>query len=107
MRAGKLDRTIVVQRATVVGDDGYGNQILGWAPLATLRAQLVQSSTEEFIRDSGAAGEEAVVFRTRFLDGVSIADRVAYGGHTHNIVELKEIGRRRGLELRTVRLGAT
>lgn len=103
MRAGKLDREIVIQRVTYA-DNGYGGVTETWAPLATMRAQLVESSTDEFQRAYGASSETATVFRTRFLDGVTLADRVSYNGLAHGIVQIKELGRRRGLELRTKRM---
>ncbi|TPJ53172.1 head-tail adaptor protein, partial [Mesorhizobium sp. B2-6-7] len=54
MRAGKLDRELVIERATTTIDE-YGNTIEAWAPLATMRAQLVTASTEEFQRAYGAS----------------------------------------------------
>lgn len=105
MRAGKLDRVITIERATAGASDSYGVPSSTWATLATLRAQIVQASTEEFVRAFGDSTETAVIFRTRYLDGVTLADRVAYEGAVHNLVEVKEIGRRRGLELRTRRVG--
>lgn len=105
MRAGKLDSVIAIQRYTVIGDDGYGNQIVDWADLATLRAQPIKASTEEFIRTYGITEEGLVVFRTRYLDGVTTADRVVHDGFLHDIKEVKEIGRGKGLEIRTVARG--
>lgn len=102
MRAGKLDRVIRIDRATYT-DDGAGNQIELWAPVATLRAQLIEASTEEFQRAYGASSETATIFRTRFMEGVTLADRVIYDGGEHNLKQIKEIGRRRGLELRCER----
>lgn len=104
MRAGKLDRKIDIERATVTVD-AHGVPQEAWATVATLRAQLVQASTEEFIRQYGASSENLIVFRTRFLEGVTVADRIAYAGQTFDIKEAKEIGRRRGLELRCVAHG--
>ncbi|MER9422596.1 phage head closure protein [Mesorhizobium sp. M0317] len=105
MRAGKLDREITIEGVTTAIDE-YGNTVDAWMPRATMRAQLVTASTEEFQRAYGASGETAIVFRTRWLDSVTVADRVTYEGAHHNIVETKEIGRRRGLEIRTKRIGA-
>jgi SPP1 family predicted phage head-tail adaptor len=103
MRAGDLDRTIVVQSFTST-DDGYGNVTETWTDKATLRAQLVQASTDEYLRDYGVSDETVTIFRTRWIDGVTLSDRVVYAGLLHNIKSVKEIGRRRGLELRTVSL---
>ena len=101
MRAGTLDRTISIQRATEVRDD-LGVVTTTWATLATMCAALIQASTSEYLQGAGLQGDAAVIFRTRFLDGVTVRDRVLYGGTAHDIQEVKEIGRRKGLELRTV-----
>lgn len=101
MRAGKLDRTIKIQGFTNTVNE-YGTPVQAWTDKATLRAQIIQSSTEEFIR-GGAVDEAVVIFRTRWLGGVTTADRIEYEGVAFNLKETKEIGRRKGLELRAVR----
>lgn len=107
MRAGKLDRTITLTRPGAWADDGYGNQIPGPdVVLATCRAQVIQASTEEFIRGWGASSETIIIYRTRHIDGVTLADTLRCDGDTFNLLEIKPIGRRRGLELRCKRTGA-
>lgn len=99
MRAGKLDRTIQIQRFTNTVDD-FGTPVMAWDAVATLRAQLIEANTEEYLRGNGATDETAAVFRTRYLDGVGTADRVSYQGGFFNIRDVKELGRRDGLEIR-------
>lgn len=99
MRAGKLDRTITVSRFASAPDD-FGTPVATWTPVATLRAQIIQSSTEEFLTAQGANDETVVIFRTRWLDGITTADQLEYEGKLFNVREVKELGRRRGLELR-------
>lgn len=101
MRSGKLDRLIRIERAAFE-DDGMGNQTPIWAKLADMRAEIVQASTQEYMRAYGASDENVIVFRTRFLDGVTNADRILYAGAAFDIKETKEIGRRNGLEIRCV-----
>lgn len=103
MRAGKLDRTIRIDRYSAGAPDNFGTVTAGWEMLATLRAQVVQASTEEFINANGASDETIVIFRTRYLAGVTNADRIIFDGQTFSLKEVKEIGRRRGLELRAAR----
>lgn len=99
MRAGNLDRVITIQRFTnTVNDDG--TPIQTWADVATVRAQLVEASTDEYIAARGAVDKAVVIFRIRWLDGIKNADRCCHDGNTFNIKETKEIGRRKGLELR-------
>jgi SPP1 family predicted phage head-tail adaptor len=104
MRAGKLDRMIRIESYNAGSVDDYGTPAPSWTKLADLRAQVIEASTEEFIRAYGASEETAIIFRTRYLDGVTDACRVSYDGGYFNIKETKEIRRRRGLELRCVRL---
>lgn len=100
MKAGNLDRTISIDAYTAGAPDDYGVSQPAWAPFATIRAQLVTMSTEEFLRASGEASEATIVFRTRFLPGITNAHRLTFEGRQFDIKEVKEIGRRDALELR-------
>lgn len=105
MRAGRLDRSVTLQRSTN-SVDAAGTPVFTWTDIATVRAEIVQASTEEFIRAQGASDETITIFRIRYLDGITNADRVLYGAALHNIKEVKEIGRRKGLELRCLKVGS-
>lgn len=100
MRAGKLDRIITLDAYSEGVPDEYGNSTPGWTAFATLRAELLQMTTEEFMRAYGEMSETAIIFLTRFVAGVTTVHRVGYGGKQFNIREVKEIGRGEGLELR-------
>jgi SPP1 family predicted phage head-tail adaptor len=106
MRGGNLDRIITIDRVTTTVDE-YGTPQEGWATVASLRAELIQSSAQEFIRAYGATTDTIAIFRTRFLDGVTTADRVTYANRSYDLKEIKEIGRREGLELRCIASGGT
>jgi head-tail adaptor len=43
-----------------------------------------------------------VIFRIRYLAGVTTAHRIVFGDIRFDIVEVKELGRRKALELRCV-----
>jgi SPP1 family predicted phage head-tail adaptor len=101
MRAGKLDREITIERATTaVGDAGTVTET--WAPVASLRAELVETAADE---TDPATTKTTVLFRTRYVAGVTVADRIDFDGRYFNIKHVSEIGRRRGLELHAERLG--
>jgi SPP1 family predicted phage head-tail adaptor len=104
VRAGKLDRVIIIERATTALDL-YGTPVAAWVPVATMRAQIINAATEEFIRGQGASSETSIVFRTRWLDDVTVANRITYEGNAFDIKETKELGRRRGLDIRCERVG--
>lgn len=106
MRAGKLDNSISIIRETFQ-DDGHGNQVpIAATVYANLRAQVIEASTEEFIRAWGASSESVIVFRTRWADGITLADKVRHESTDYLLKQIKPIGRRRVLELRCERVGS-
>lgn len=103
MRSGRLTEEIAIERATVTVDPD-GTPVQSWVHLATLRAEKVEQSTTEYIRNFGASDEEVIVFRARFFEGITNADRVVWNGDAFNIRQVSPIGRRKGVELRCVRM---
>lgn len=101
MRAGDLDRQVRLERFTETRD-AFNNPVEAWTTLATVRAAV------EYIRDGerwtaqevGAAA--TLRFRIRYSSTVAdlnAKDRLIYDGDTFNIMAVKEIGRREGLEI--------
>lgn len=101
MRAGKLDRTITLERLTETLNENR-TPIPAWSTIATVRAEILQQSTNEFLTGYGEALAGTIIFRIRYLPGITTVDRVTYAGTVYDLQEIKEIGRRRGLELRAV-----
>lgn len=106
MRAGKLDRTIVIERVTSTVDD-YGTPVEDWANVATVRAQRVKLNVDEQLRAFGNASEAVAIFRIRHIDGLTLADRISCDGETFDLKGMEPIGRRQGIELRCVAAGVT
>lgn len=104
MKAGKLDRIIVIQRVTTTVDE-YGTPQEGWSTVATIRAQRVKLTTEEFLRAFGSTSDAVAVFRIRHMDGLTLADRITCEGETFDLKSVEPIGRREGLELRCIASG--
>jgi SPP1 family predicted phage head-tail adaptor len=104
MRAGNLTSTIQIQRRGETVDD-YGTVTEGWSNVATIRAQIVQQSTDEFLRSAGTVSETGIVFRIRWRADLSNEDRVTYQGQEFDLKEIREIGRRKGLDLRCTGAG--
>ncbi|MFC2967715.1 phage head closure protein [Acidimangrovimonas pyrenivorans] len=105
IRAGKLDRQIIIEReAETVAASGAVSKT--WAPIATVRAELVQRSADEYLAGFGEADAGGAVFRIRYLAGITPADRVICDGVAYDIDEIAELGRRRALELRCTRAAA-
>lgn len=104
MRAGKLDKTITIERAATTVDQ-YGTPAEGWTTVATVRAQRLKLSTEEFLQAFGNTTEAVALFRIRHIDGLTVADRVTCDGEIFDVKAIEPIGRRRGLELRCLAAG--
>lgn len=101
MQAGKLNRTIILQREIETVRPS-GAVVKTWTALATVRAEVVQQSATEFLTGYGEAEDGSVIFRVRYRPGITTADRVSYAGRVYDLKEITEIGRRCGLELRGV-----
>lgn len=101
MRAGKLDRVITIQRATETFDEARAPIVI-WGNHLTMRAQIIEAKTDEVMRNPGEISETLTVFRTRFADDISLADRIAYAGRYYDIKGTKELGRRAALEIRAL-----
>lgn len=101
--AGRLQHRISIEReAEIVTSAGHVRKT--WAPVATVRAEIKNLSSDEFLAGFGDADRQSAVFIIRWVPGVEItsADRIQHNGRTYNIKGVVEIGRKRGLELRAV-----
>lgn len=102
MRSGNMDRHLTIQRLT------YANGPLGvveqWADHLSLWAEMKQESGQEFFAAATVNSERKVIFRIRWVD-VTVLDRVAYGGRNYDINEVRELGRKAGIELHTTTAG--
>ncbi|NDV52163.1 phage head closure protein [Salipiger sp. PrR003] len=99
MKAGKMVHVISIERATATISPA-GTPVTTWAPVATLRAELVEQQAEEFLRNAGDTTVATIVFRTRFLPSLTDEDRVSFDGNAFDIDRIVPIGRRKGLEIR-------
>jgi len=96
----RKSRVIEIQQFTST-PDAYGAPAMSWVKLTTMRAEIVQQSTAEYIRNGGGASDKAaMIFRTRYIAGVDNGDRVKFGNTFFNIKETIVEGRNKGLELR-------
>jgi SPP1 family predicted phage head-tail adaptor len=101
MRAGKLDRRITIERKTVTLSD-RGQETLTWSTLATVWAEKRENTGSERFAREQIVGATLVTFRIRWSDAVSavtVEDRVGFDGRTFEIMAVREIGRREGVEL--------
>lgn len=100
MRAGKLQARIQIERLQeLVSDNGMVRKL--WLPVLTIRAEVKEATTEEFLLNQIVGDKNRAVFLIRYPSvPITTADRLSYAGRAWDIVGLSEIGRRRGLEIR-------
>lgn len=104
MRAGLLDRKIsIVNVSTAV--DIYGQPTTTEVVIATPWANFLQQSAREWLRNGITATETKAVFRTRYIEGVTTNYVLEYDGERWDITEVREIGRRKGLDIYAVLRG--
>jgi SPP1 family predicted phage head-tail adaptor len=104
MRAGDLDRRIVLQRATFA-PNGFNEPVATWSDLITVWGTVYQVTDVEQFRAQEIGAEATTRITIRYSSEVADlgpTDRVAFGGREYNITGVRELGRREWLEIRAV-----
>lgn len=99
INSGSLDRRIVIQALTVTQDD-FGGAVEAWATLATVWAQWLPGAGSERFTAASVYAEAQGRFRTRWRSDVTTLHRVTWDGKEWDILDVVEIGRREGLEIK-------
>jgi SPP1 family predicted phage head-tail adaptor len=112
VKAGLLDRRITIRREAQARDaygelvkDALGHPVLEWCDMTTVWASYTPIRDAERVAAQQVGSTVTGRFEIRWserVDDVTPRDRLRYpadGGRDHNIVAVKEIGRREGLEI--------
>lgn len=113
--AGKLNRVVTVRREAPARDahgeirkDGYGQIIVEWVDMVTVRAARQSIRDDERIRAAQVSSTVTDRFQIRWsnqVDDLTTRDRLVCDGHEYNIVAVKEIGLRDAIEITAARAG--
>jgi SPP1 family predicted phage head-tail adaptor len=101
MRAGNLDRRITIQRKVVAQND-LGEEITTYADVATVWARKLENRGSERFTAQQVVGEAVRTFQFRWSNTVKeITDkhRIVFDGRNFDITDVREIGRREGIEV--------
>ncbi|MFN3584839.1 phage head closure protein [Phenylobacterium sp.] len=101
MRGGELDRRVTLLYATTE-PNGLGEEVETWRTLATVWASYSPTSDGERVRAAEVAAVIEARFRIRWsrsLTALTPKNRLRFEGREFNIIGVKEIGRREGLEI--------
>lgn len=100
MKAGELDRRILVQRRVAARNE-HGEEVEGWVDIATVWAKFERvSGTEEFKAEQ-RSNRQQVRFTIRYRPGLEPTMTVVYDGERYEVEDVGETGegRRDGLVL--------
>ena len=94
MRAGQLRKRIKLQRAIPSKPDAYGAVSDSWSDLATRWAEIKPLIGKE--KEQAAAVKATVThsIRLRYLEGLTMADRVKWDNRIFEITDLQNIHER-------------
>lgn len=105
MKPERLDRRITLERFTYTTDSGSGEQVKTWSTLATVWAAKRDVSDSERVASAEVSAEIGTRFQIRWdssWSSLNPKDRVVYDGLIYDIVGVKELGRREGLEISAI-----
>jgi SPP1 family predicted phage head-tail adaptor len=98
--AGKLDRRIALQSATVTNDANYNEEDLTWATYATVWARMEFHKSDEGEGQSREYAEMGLYFTIRHRTDVTAEHRIVYESNNYEIIgRPREIGRRQFLKM--------
>lgn len=101
LQAGQLDRQVTIQRRAETRETALGSVQVTWPVLATVWAQVVESSTasDEAMRAGVQTFARPSKVRIRWRSDIDTTMRINHGGQLLQILGIAELGRRQGLEL--------
>ena len=106
MKAGRLDRRIVIQENTEVKASN-GQRTLTWSTFITTWSNPVEKDGAEKTDNNNRSTIRMVNFRIRFRDDITNDMRVIWENKYYKIEDTKELGRREGLIINAVLLTQT
>lgn len=102
MRPGDLDRQVLIESLTT-GQDSVGDVTETWAEVATVWAAKRDVGGREYFDAAQVNAEVTTVFKIYHRDDVTPTCRLTCDGEVYDIVNIKELGRREGLEIMATR----
>lgn len=101
MDAGKLDRRVRLEQYTTTQAPN-GEPTKAWTTLATVWAEKIEANGQERFSSQQFIGKVARSFRFRWSNAtsqVTVKSRLVFDGVTHEIIAMREIGFRDGIEV--------
>lgn len=93
-----FNRRVVIERFTLVSGPLNDDEV--WAPLRTVWAAMVYDDVEEVFESNQLRVKRYVRFTMHFTRDLSEIDRLVCMGVTYDIIGIKEVGNREGIEIK-------
>jgi len=90
MSDGNLDRIIEIRRHTAAAPDLCGAPVATWEAVATMRAQKLENSITDRKGARGDTMGNAITFRMRWLDGMTLEHCVTYEARQFKITAIQD-----------------
>ena len=104
MRAGDLNRRIIIQRPSST-QDAWGQQINAWIDVCSVWASLSDISGKEYVSASAERSEISTRIIIRKRSGITAAMRIIHGDEIYNILAVLNNDRNHLLQLMCKRHG--
>lgn len=101
MKFGLMKNRVEVQQYTTVKDD-WNHETKTWAALHTVWAEKKYKNSQLVSEVEGLTHVVNVIFRIRFIDGITTKMRIKEGLNFFDIVGMKVLGNQEVLELITI-----
>lgn len=99
-KPGRMDRKITIEQwgADSPAQDSYGQPSGSWSTYAVRWAEKIDKAGREFF-SGGPVSEAECLFKTYYVDGLTTAMRISYGGEYYDILGIRELGRKETHEI--------
>jgi SPP1 family predicted phage head-tail adaptor len=101
MQHEKLDRRITIQSQLITHSDS-GEEVVEWSTVATVWAEKRENAGAERFAARQNVGYAVKTFAFRWsnaVSGITVEHRILFDGRQFNITDVREIGRRQGIEV--------
>ena len=105
MKFGLMKDRISIQQYTTTVDD-WNHKTKSWTTAHTVWAQKLYKNSQLVSEVKGVTHVMSVIFRIRHIDGITTTHRILQGTDVFEIVGMKTLGHKEGLELITVQRDA-
>jgi SPP1 family predicted phage head-tail adaptor len=95
---GELYRRITISNPTETAD-AFGGKAITWSTLATCWSEADPTIGQEGTEAEKITATGFMDFKIRYRTGIDQKSRITYNSEYYDIIEIKEVGRRRFLVL--------